>query len=165
MQKVYYLLPIAVKDNETPAADAEDEAEKLNKAASVSNVGNEVEVATENPVEHEDKDEDEEEEGDEEDDDKWPAQEEERAVQVLFKTKTYKWDILDLDCGSYFSSKTSFIIHSLCSQIALIKSVALTIASTRTRQDVECPNYNLDLAEEEQEGNLHQVRLMLKFSP
>ena len=95
MQKLYYLLPIAAKDNETPAADAakdnetpaadtEDEAEKLDKAAGVSNVGNKVEVATENPVEDDDKDEEEEEEEDEEDDDKWLAQQEERAVQVLF---------------------------------------------------------------------------------
>ena len=77
VQKLYYLLPIAAKDNETPAADAakddetpaadaEDEAEKLDKAAGVSNVSNEVEVATENPVEDEDKEEEEEEEEDEE---------------------------------------------------------------------------------------------------
>ena len=87
MQKLYYLLPIAAKDNETPAADAEDEAKKLDKAAVVSNVGNEVEVATENPVDK-DEDEDEEEEDDEEkdqdNDDEWLAQQEERAVQVLF---------------------------------------------------------------------------------
>ena len=70
-----------------PAADAEDEAEKLDEAAGVSNVGNEVEVATENPVD-EDEDEDEEEEDDDEedqdDDDEWLAQQEEIAVQVLF---------------------------------------------------------------------------------
>ena len=65
MQKLYYLLSIAAKDNETPAADPlgempaadDDEAEKLDEAAGVSNVGNEVEVATENPeVEDEDED-------------------------------------------------------------------------------------------------------------
>ena len=67
MQKLYYLLPIAAKDNEMPAADAEDEAEKLEEAAGVSNVGNEVEVATENPVDK-DEDEEEEEEDDEEED-------------------------------------------------------------------------------------------------
>ena len=87
MQELYYLLPIAAKDNETPAADAEDEAEKLDEAAGVSNVGYEVEVATENPVD-EDKDEEEEEEDDEEEDqhdnDEWLSQQEERAVQVLF---------------------------------------------------------------------------------
>ena len=52
--KLYYLLPIPAKDNETPAADPlgetpaadDDEAEKLDEAAGVSNVGNEVEVAT-----------------------------------------------------------------------------------------------------------------------
>ena len=87
MQKLYYLLSIAVKDNKMPAADAEDEAEKLDKAAGVSNVGNEVEVATENPVdEDKDEDEDEEEGGDEdeEEEDEWLAQQEERAVQVHF---------------------------------------------------------------------------------
>ena len=86
MQKLYYLLPIAAKDNKMPAADAEDEAKKLDKVAGVSNVGNEVELATENPVD-EDEDEDKEEEDDDEaqdDDDEWLAQQEERAVQVLF---------------------------------------------------------------------------------
>ena len=73
MQKLYYLLPIAAKDNETPAVDAEDEAEKLDEAAGVSNVGNEVEVATQNPVVE-----------DQDNDDEWLAQQEERAVQVLF---------------------------------------------------------------------------------
>ena len=87
MQKLYYLLPIAAKDNEMPAADAKDEAEKLDEAAGVSNIGNEVEVATKNPVD-EDEEEEEEKEDDEEeaqdDDDEWLAQQEERAVQVLF---------------------------------------------------------------------------------
>ena len=59
---------------------------KLDKAAEVSNVGNEVEVATENP-EVEDEDEDEEEEDDNEDDDEWLAEQEEIAVQVLFRPR------------------------------------------------------------------------------
>ena len=95
VQKLYYLLPFAVKDNETPAD--EDEAKNLDKAAGVSNVDNEVEVATDNPVEEEGEDEKEEEDEEEDED--------------------------------------------------------------------EHPNYNLDLAEEELVGNLHQARLMLKFSP
>ena len=76
-----------MKDNETPAADAEDEtpaaddeAEKLDEAAGVSNVGNEVEVATENPEDkHEDEDKDEEDD-DEEDDDEWLEEQEKRAL-------------------------------------------------------------------------------------
>ena len=84
--KLYYLLPIPAKDNETPAADPlgempaadDDEAEKLDEAAGVSNVGNEVEVATENP-EVEDEEED--------DDDEWLAEQEEIAFQVLFRLR------------------------------------------------------------------------------
>ena len=94
MQKLYYLLPIAAKDNETPAVDPlgetpaadDDETEKLDEAAGVSNVGNEVEVATENP-EVEDEDEDEEDEDDDEDDNEWLAEQEEIAVQVLFRPR------------------------------------------------------------------------------
>ena len=83
-----------MKDNETPAADPlgetpaadDDEAKKLDEAAGVSNVGNEVEVATEN-LEVEDEDEEEEEEDDDEDDDEWLAEQEEIAVQVIFRPR------------------------------------------------------------------------------
>ena len=95
MQKLYYLLPIAVKDNETPAADPlgempaadDDEAKKLDEAAGVSNVGNEVEVAMENPEVEDNEEEDEEEEDEDEDDDEWLAEQEEIAVQVLFRPR------------------------------------------------------------------------------
>ena len=56
----------------------------------MSNVGNEVKVATENPVDEEDEDEEDKEEDedeDEEDDDKWLAQQEKLAVQVLFRLR------------------------------------------------------------------------------
>ena len=68
-----------------PAADAEDEVEKLDKAAGMSNVGNQVEVATENPVdEDDDHDEEDDEKEAQDDDEEWLAQQEERAAQVLF---------------------------------------------------------------------------------
>ena len=57
----------------------------------MANIGNEVEVATENAVEdlenpegQEDKDEDEDEEQAQDEDDEWLEQQEETAVQVLF---------------------------------------------------------------------------------
>ena len=52
----------------------------------MSNVGNEVEVATENP-EVEDEDENEEEEDDDEEDDEWLAEQEEIALQILFRPR------------------------------------------------------------------------------
>ena len=61
----------------------------------MSNVGNEVEVATENPVDEEyeedkdeDEDEEEEEEEDEDDDDEWLVQQEKIAVQRVKRDKS-----------------------------------------------------------------------------
>ena len=68
----------------------------------MSNVGNEVEVATENP---EVEDEDEEEEDDDEDDDEWLAEQDEIALQVLFRPRLTSEDILDLDCGAVLQAR------------------------------------------------------------
>ena len=98
MQELYYLLPIAAKDNKTPAANAEDEAEKLDEAAGdaagVSHVGNEVEVTTENLVhkdeyeeEEEEEEDDDEEAQDDDDGDEWLAQRRKELFRYLFRPR------------------------------------------------------------------------------
>ena len=56
------------------------------------------------------------------------------------------------------------LILSVPFQLALLKSVHPTIASTGSRHNVEWPNYAADKQEIEEQGNFYQVRILRKFS-
>ena len=142
-------------------------------------MGQEVEVSTENVEDMDNPDDegdedfnDDEDDEDYEDDDgenaeedqEWLAQQEETAVQVFlerdFSSETSSVVDLGLDL-----KRDKILIRSVPFQLAIMKSVEPTIASTRSRRNVERPNYAADEEEVEELGNLYQARLPHTFSP
>ena len=142
-------------------------------------MGQEVEVSTENPEDMDNPDfegdddvNDDEDDEDYDDDDgenveedqEWLVQQEETAVQVFveqdFSSETLSVVDLGLDL-----KRDKILIRSVPFQLAIMKSVEPTIASTRSRQNVERPNYAADEDEVEEIGNLYQVRIPRTFPP
>ena len=122
-------------------------------------VAGEVEVSTETNNENPDNpDEDEEEEEDDEDaeeDDEVvedPEWQKETAVQVFVDQDL--WARLSRSTfHAIFSSETWNLICSIASQIPVMKPLQPTIASTRSRHSLDCPNYALNVGDLEEEGN------------
>ena len=77
---------------------------------------------------------------------------EETAVQVFVDWDL--WAILSRSTfHTIFSSETWNLLCSIASQIAVIKSLQPTIASTRSCHSLDHPNYALDVRELKEEGN------------
>ena len=135
-------------------------------------MGQEVEVSTENPEDIDNPDEDfndEEDYDDDEDDDDdgenaeegprmaWAARGD--SCAGICRARLFKRDFVRVDLGLDLK-RDKILIQSVPFQLALLESVKPTIASTRSRQNIEHPNYAADEDEVEEIGNLYQARIL-----
>ena len=139
-------------------------------------MGQEVKVATENPEEmanpededFNDDEDDEDYEDDDgenaEDDQEWLEEQEETAVEVFVERDISSETSSRVDLGLDLK-RDKILIRSVPFQIAVMNSIKPTIASTRSRRNIEWPNYAADEDEVEEIGNLYQARIPLTFSP